>query len=205
VRIPTCDWCMLVSIPLHLSPSLLCVSVCVCVCGFALWSGTYACCLQHHFIYIYIYVYYALQRTWKPFNPILGETYEMVNHGGITFVAEQVSFWSVFIFCDDAFDRSRSFFFSPPSIQDYRLLDINWYFTVIILLVLHCLCCLVLISFTNCFSSQVSHHPPMSVGHVENEHFIYDISSKVKTKFFRELSRRLSSWKVNLFCYNCVQ
>jgi hypothetical protein len=99
----------------------------------------------------------------------------------------------------------EAFFFSPPSIQDYRLLDINWYFTVIILLVLHCLCCLVLISFTNCFSSQVSHHPPMSVGHVENEHFIYDISSKVKTKFFRELSRRLSSWKVNLFCYNCVQ
>ncbi|EOY07505.1 Oxysterol-binding family protein [Theobroma cacao] len=65
-----------------------------------------------------ISVYYAYQRTWKPFNPILGETYEMVNHGGITFIAEQVS-----------------------------------------------------------------HHPPMSAGHAENEHFIYDISSKVKTKF----------------------
>ncbi|MBA0767939.1 hypothetical protein Gotri_016785, partial [Gossypium trilobum] len=65
-----------------------------------------------------ISVYYAFQRTWKPFNPILGETYEMVNHGGITFIAEQVS-----------------------------------------------------------------HHPPMSAGHAENEHFIYDISSKVKTKF----------------------
>eukprot|EP00252_Welwitschia_mirabilis_P018033 TRINITY_DN401_c0_g1_i1.p1 TRINITY_DN401_c0_g1~~TRINITY_DN401_c0_g1_i1.p1 ORF type:complete len:464 (+),score=100.68 TRINITY_DN401_c0_g1_i1:235-1626(+) len=38
-----------------------------------------------------ISVYYAYQRTWKPFNPILGETYEMVNHGGITFIAEQVS------------------------------------------------------------------------------------------------------------------
>jgi len=66
----------------------------------------------------FISVYYALQRTWKPFNPILGETYEMVNHGGITFIAEQVC-----------------------------------------------------------------HHPPMSAGHAENEHFIYDISSKVKTKF----------------------
>ncbi|KAL4285161.1 hypothetical protein GQ457_16G022590 [Hibiscus cannabinus] len=65
-----------------------------------------------------ISVYYAYQRTWKPFNPILGETYEMVNHGGITFLSEQVS-----------------------------------------------------------------HHPPMSAGHAENEHFIYDISSKVKTKF----------------------
>ncbi|KAG1371714.1 oxysterol-binding protein-related protein 3A-like [Cocos nucifera] len=63
-------------------------------------------------------VYFAYQRTWKPFNPILGETYEMVNHGGITFIAEQVS-----------------------------------------------------------------HHPPMSAAHAENEHFIYDITSKLKTKF----------------------
>ncbi|GLT89573.1 hypothetical protein SLE2022_075510 [Rubroshorea leprosula] len=65
-----------------------------------------------------ISVYYACQRTWKPFNPILGETYELVNHGGITFIAEQVS-----------------------------------------------------------------HHPPMSAGHAENKHFIYDITSKLKTKF----------------------
>ncbi|XP_072996423.1 oxysterol-binding protein-related protein 3A-like [Typha latifolia] len=65
-----------------------------------------------------ISVYYALQRMWKPFNPILGETYEMVNHDGITFIAEQVS-----------------------------------------------------------------HHPPMSAAHAENSHFIYDITSKVKTKF----------------------
>ncbi|XVF20036.1 hypothetical protein REPUB_Repub11eG0163400 [Reevesia pubescens] len=62
-------------------------------------------------------VYYAYQRTWKPFNPILGETYEMVNHGGITFISEQVS-----------------------------------------------------------------HHPPMSTGHAENEHFTYDVTSKLKTK-----------------------
>ncbi|CAK9139490.1 unnamed protein product [Ilex paraguariensis] len=65
-----------------------------------------------------ISVYYAYQRTWKPFNPILGETYEMVNHDGITFIAEQVS-----------------------------------------------------------------HHPPMSAGHAENEHFTYDVTSKLKTKF----------------------
>ncbi|KAA8518912.1 hypothetical protein F0562_016314 [Nyssa sinensis] len=66
----------------------------------------------------FITIYYACQRTWKPFNPILGETYELVNHGGITFIAEQVS-----------------------------------------------------------------HHPPMSAGHAENDHFVYDITSKVKTKF----------------------
>ncbi|KVH91246.1 Oxysterol-binding protein [Cynara cardunculus var. scolymus] len=66
----------------------------------------------------FISVYNALQRTWKPFNPILGETYEMVNHCGITFIAEQVS-----------------------------------------------------------------HHPPISAAHAENEHFVYDITSKVKTKF----------------------
>ncbi|XP_057970496.1 oxysterol-binding protein-related protein 3C-like [Malania oleifera] len=65
-----------------------------------------------------ISVYFPYQRTWKPFNPILGETYEMVNHGGITFIAEQVS-----------------------------------------------------------------HHPPMSAGHAENEHFTYDVTSKLKTKF----------------------
>ncbi|CAI0427174.1 unnamed protein product [Linum tenue] len=29
----------------------------------------------------------------------------------------------------------------------------------------------------------VSHHPPISAGHAENEHFTYDITSKVKTKF----------------------
>ncbi|KAA8549281.1 hypothetical protein F0562_000965 [Nyssa sinensis] len=65
-----------------------------------------------------ISVYYAYQRTWKPFNPILGETYEMANHGGITFISEQVN-----------------------------------------------------------------HHPPMSAGHAENEHFTYDVTSKLKTKF----------------------
>lgn len=64
-----------------------------------------------------ISVYYAYQRTWKPFNPILGETYEMVNHNGITFISEQVC-----------------------------------------------------------------HHPPMSAGHAENEHFTYDVTSKLKTK-----------------------
>uniref|UniRef100_A0A803LQ98 Oxysterol-binding protein n=1 Tax=Chenopodium quinoa TaxID=63459 RepID=A0A803LQ98_CHEQI len=66
----------------------------------------------------YLCTYYALQRTWKPFNSILGETYEMVSHNGITFISEQVS-----------------------------------------------------------------HHPPMSVGHCENEHFTYDLTSKLKTKF----------------------
>ncbi|XP_028083278.1 uncharacterized protein LOC114284536 [Camellia sinensis] len=39
----------------------------------------------------FITIYYACRRTWKPFNPILGETYEMVNHGGVKFIAEQVS------------------------------------------------------------------------------------------------------------------
>ncbi|ONK76924.1 uncharacterized protein A4U43_C02F1300 [Asparagus officinalis] len=65
-----------------------------------------------------ISVYYAYQRTWKPFNSILGETYEFANHNGITFIAEQVS-----------------------------------------------------------------HHPPIAAAHAENEHFTYDITSKVKTKF----------------------
>lgn len=33
------------------------------------------------------------------------------------------------------------------------------------------------------YLNQVSHHPPMSAAHAENEHFVYDITSKVKTKF----------------------
>lgn len=33
------------------------------------------------------------------------------------------------------------------------------------------------------FLYQVSHHPPMGAAHAENEHFSYDITSKVKTKF----------------------
>ncbi|KAL9828103.1 putative oxysterol-binding protein [Arabidopsis thaliana] len=66
-----------------------------------------------------ISVYYAFQRTWKPFNPILGETYEMANYNGVNFISEQVS-----------------------------------------------------------------HHPPMSAGHAENEHFTYDCTSKLKTNFW---------------------
>lgn len=31
------------------------------------------------------------ERTWKPFNPILGETFELDKEGGVRFLAEQVS------------------------------------------------------------------------------------------------------------------
>ena len=30
------------------------------------------------------------ERTWKPFNPILGETFELDLDGGVRFIAEQV-------------------------------------------------------------------------------------------------------------------
>jgi hypothetical protein len=33
--------------------------------------------------------YACMERTWKPFNPILGETFEL-EHEGIKFFAEQV-------------------------------------------------------------------------------------------------------------------
>eukprot|EP00243_Klebsormidium_subtile_P003389 TRINITY_DN16775_c0_g1_i1.p1 TRINITY_DN16775_c0_g1~~TRINITY_DN16775_c0_g1_i1.p1 ORF type:complete len:536 (-),score=173.66 TRINITY_DN16775_c0_g1_i1:232-1839(-) len=35
--------------------------------------------------------YYAYQRTWKPFNPILGETYELTGYNNIDYIAEQVT------------------------------------------------------------------------------------------------------------------
>lgn len=62
-------------------------------------------------------VYFALSRPTKPFNPIVGETFEMVNHDGITYIGEQVS-----------------------------------------------------------------HHPPIDAAHAENEHFIHDITSNLRTK-----------------------
>ncbi|RYR25007.1 hypothetical protein Ahy_B02g058644 [Arachis hypogaea] len=90
-------------------------------------------------------VYYVYQRTWKPFNPILGETYEMVNHGGIIFL-----------------------------------------------------------------SKQVSHHPPMSAGHAENEHFTYNITLKLKTKFLKNSLdvyplRRAGLYEVDGYVYNAVE
>ncbi|GFS37858.1 OSBP(oxysterol binding protein)-related protein 3C [Actinidia rufa] len=64
--------------------------------------------------------------------PILGETYEMINHGGITFISEQVC-----------------------------------------------------------------HHPPMSAGHAENDHFTYGVTSKLKTKF---LGNSLDIYPVGRTC-----
>ncbi|MCL7038205.1 hypothetical protein MKW94_006799 [Papaver nudicaule] len=62
-------------------------------------------------------VYFALSRPTKPFNPVIGETFEMVNHDGITYIGEQVS-----------------------------------------------------------------HYPPIDAAHGENEHFIHDITSNLRTK-----------------------
>mmetsp|Transcript_11257 Transcript_11257/g.33809 ORF Transcript_11257/g.33809 Transcript_11257/m.33809 type:complete len:452 (-) Transcript_11257:444-1799(-) len=62
--------------------------------------------------------YACMERTWKPFNPILGETFEVELDQNVKFFAEQVS-----------------------------------------------------------------HHPPIGVGHGENEHWTYDIVSAPSTKF----------------------
>lgn len=62
--------------------------------------------------------YGCMERTWKPFNPILGETFEMDLDKGVRFFAEQVS-----------------------------------------------------------------HHPPIGVGHGENDNWTYDIVSAPSTKF----------------------
>lgn len=60
-------------------------------------------------------VYYAYQRTWKPFNPILGETYEMANHDGITFLSEQVSWSSIILsFNNLVHHHVIHFFFMSP-------------------------------------------------------------------------------------------
>ncbi|TYI35196.1 hypothetical protein ES332_A03G059500v1 [Gossypium tomentosum] len=47
----------------------------------------------------------------------------------------------------------------------------------------------------------VSHHPPMSAGLAENEHFTYDITSKLKTKF---LGNSLEVYPVGSYYLTCV-
>ncbi|KAF3775727.1 Oxysterol-binding protein-related protein 3C [Nymphaea thermarum] len=74
----------------------------------------------------------------------------MVNHGGVTFIAEQA--------CDS--DPILFFFFFSLWCIMVRFSQHSEYFI-----------------------RQVSHHPPMSAGHAENEHFVYDVTSKLKTKF----------------------
>ena len=105
----------------------------------------------------FISVYYSFERPWKPFNPILGETYEMVNHGGVTLIAEQVSFTDSLLHMNlkSVYINLYPKFSSIGFAQLY-----------------HC-----------GVSFQVSHHPPIGVAHAESEHFTYDITSKVKTKF----------------------
>ncbi|KAI3914791.1 hypothetical protein MKW98_002027 [Papaver atlanticum] len=63
---------------------------------------------------------YAIRRTFKTFNPILGETCEFVNYDGITYIGEQVS-----------------------------------------------------------------HHPPAEAVHAENEHFMLDSTTSLRTKLLR--------------------
>lgn len=48
---------------------------------------------------------------------------------------------------------------------------------------------------------QVSHHPPMSAGHGENEHFTYDVTSKLKTKF---LGNSLDVYPVGRYYTLCL-
>lgn len=76
------------SLPTYLPTCFHLPSLPFSVHAFTVWWTNFMLLVAASF---FISVYYAFQRTWKPFNPILGETYEMVNHGGITFVAEQVS------------------------------------------------------------------------------------------------------------------
>jgi hypothetical protein len=59
---------------------------------------------------------------------------------------------------------------------------------------------------------QVSHHPPMGSAHAENEHFSYDITSKLRTKFLGNsvdvypVGRQVSwiCWRFNLMLYSVM-
>lgn len=78
-----CAWCMRVSTSLPF-PSLISSMISVCSCSGLIVRIDFLTASWA------ISVYYAFQRTWKPFNPILGETYEMANYNGVNFISEQV-------------------------------------------------------------------------------------------------------------------
>ena len=56
--------------------------------------------------------YGCMERTWKPFNPLLGETFEVDLDNGVRFFAEQVS---ISLPCSRSFLCARSFLLRTPS------------------------------------------------------------------------------------------
>ena len=99
------------------------------------------------------------ERTWKPFNPILGETFELdLPSNGVRFLAEQVQ------------PIATELSVLPP--QSARCVkSISWRLAVASR------------AETLYDFMQVSHHPPISAGHAENDKWVSDIVSAPSTKF----------------------
>lgn len=102
------------------------------------------------------------ERTWKPFNPILGETFELdLPTNGVRFLAEQVQ--SPASCVHSCVHKDLQFAAHPPCQLPAKCNSGPCKQFVALL--------------------QVSHHPPISAGHAENDKWVYDIVSAPSTKF----------------------
>ncbi len=119
------------------------------------------------------------ERTWKPFNPILGETFELTMDNGLRFIAEQV--------CSCSAHSTEN----PHEHCNLQQLHLPLHCSAS-----HAECCItamngskysLTISMTSKHVSkwhvQVSHHPPVGAAHAENKDWEYDMVSAPTTKF----------------------
>lgn len=117
------------------------------------------------------------ERTWKPFNPILGETFELDVGSNVRFLAEQACGGTAVALCCCFLGSKRKVLAARRSP-----------------LLVFCFCkcnaeCLSSLHTPACCcqqyarARQVSHHPPIAAAHAENERWVYDIVSAPTTKF----------------------
>ena len=124
--------------------------------------------------------YGCMERTWKPFNPLLGETFEVDLDNGVRFFAEQVSLsFSTTPAHPTTLHVARSLFTDNVAHARQHLCGCSPAAPRLSLLLTH--------AGNGCksrkFGLQVSHHPPIGVGHGENDNWTYDIVSAPSTKF----------------------
>lgn len=177
VRIHTWDWCMLVSIfcisALYRHCCFHFTSLSFSVCACTVWWLTYSCWLQPHFLYLFT----------LPFNEPGSHSIQYLVRlmRWLTMVALRLyqNRWALSTKTSNSLFSYNLWCFG----MKIKALFIYLHESQVVWYILGCLSLSFLNEFMFLYSFQVSHHPPMSAGHAENEHFIYDITSKVKTKF----------------------
>jgi len=130
--------------------------------------------------------YGCMERTWKPFNPLLGETFEVDLDNGVRFFAEQVPLKSAALI---TISSATAFLVYPqdsrptrPRIPKRRVCDCRADQRLSCCALLQRRTAFLTLITPQCYV-QVSHHPPIGVGHGENDNWTYDIVSAPSTKF----------------------